>query len=90
MIDWTHIRAHKTSNERPHDWPADIRAISQEGLSLFGIRKVRVSYFGTASTSGRAAFFCSVGQSAGSLALQRPVLSARSLSTLRFVLEKLG
>jgi hypothetical protein len=73
MVDWTHIRARKTSNERPDDWPADVRAISQEGLSLFGI-----SYFGTASRSERAAFSCSVGQSAGSLALQRPVLSARS------------
>jgi hypothetical protein len=39
MIDWRHIRAHKTSNERPDDWPADVRAISQEGLSLFGIKE---------------------------------------------------
>jgi hypothetical protein len=39
MIDWTHIRAHKISNERPSDWPQGVRAISQEGLGLFGIKE---------------------------------------------------
>jgi hypothetical protein len=68
MVDWRHIRAHKTSNERPDDWPAVVRAISQEGLSLFGIKEGTGQLFGTASRSGRAAFFCSAGQSAGSLA----------------------
>jgi hypothetical protein len=33
------LEAHRTSNERPDDWPADVRAISQEGLSLFGIKE---------------------------------------------------
>ena len=39
MVDWTHIRAHKNSNERPADWPAGVRAISTEGLNLFGIKE---------------------------------------------------
>ena len=39
MIDWTHIRAHKISKERPADWPEGIRGISTEGLSLFGIKE---------------------------------------------------
>jgi hypothetical protein len=37
MIDWEHIRRVKFSDERPDDWPAGVKAISQEGLALFGI-----------------------------------------------------
>ena len=39
MTDWDHIRAHKTSNEHPDDWPRGVRAISQTGLGLFGIKE---------------------------------------------------
>jgi hypothetical protein len=39
MVDWAHIQAHKLSNERPHNWPEEVRAISVEGLSLFGIHE---------------------------------------------------
>jgi hypothetical protein len=39
MTDWNNIRAHKISRERPKDWPEGIRAISQEGLALFGIQE---------------------------------------------------
>jgi hypothetical protein len=40
MIDWAHIRAHRISTEPvPTDWPEGIRAISVEGLSLFGIKE---------------------------------------------------
>jgi hypothetical protein len=39
MVDWRHIRTHKLSNERPDDWDEGIRAISQQGLSLFGIKE---------------------------------------------------
>jgi hypothetical protein len=40
MIDWTHIRAQKISDEPvPTDWPDGVRAISVKGLSLFGIKE---------------------------------------------------
>jgi hypothetical protein len=39
MADWTHIRTHKISKERPDDWPQGVRAISQEGLNLLGINE---------------------------------------------------
>jgi hypothetical protein len=39
MTDWEHIRATKTSNEHPDDWPKGVRAISQRGLGLFGIKE---------------------------------------------------
>ena len=39
MTEWRHIRAYRTSNERPDDWPAGVQAISQEGLGLFGIKE---------------------------------------------------
>jgi hypothetical protein len=40
MIDWAHIRAHKLSDEpTPPGWPAGVRPISVEGLSLFGINE---------------------------------------------------
>jgi hypothetical protein len=35
--DWASIRAHKLANERPEGWPEGVRAISLEGLRLFGI-----------------------------------------------------
>jgi hypothetical protein len=38
-IDWNGIRDHAISDERPSDWPADIRAISLDGVSLFGLDK---------------------------------------------------
>ena len=37
MTDWTKIREHKLSPEKPDGWPKDVRAISIEGLNLFGI-----------------------------------------------------
>ena len=37
MTDWDQIRKVKMSKETPPDWPADVRAISAEGLSLLGI-----------------------------------------------------
>ena len=39
MIDWEHYRANKITNEHPDDWPKGVRAISQEGLTLFGIKE---------------------------------------------------
>jgi hypothetical protein len=39
MTDWDYIRAQKITNERPDDWPKGVRAISQRGLGLFGIRE---------------------------------------------------
>jgi len=39
MTDWSHIRAKKISSERPDNWPEGVRAISQEGLGLFGIKE---------------------------------------------------
>ena len=38
-MDWKAIRAHKLSPERPPEWDADIKAISLEGLNLFGIHE---------------------------------------------------
>src|SRR5262245_1121463 len=38
MTDWEYIRAQKTTNEYPDDWPKGVRAISQEGLGLLGIK----------------------------------------------------
>jgi hypothetical protein len=45
MTDWTRIRAHKISNERPNDWPEGVRAISQQGLNLFGIKETTGQLF---------------------------------------------
>src|SRR5215831_10063932 len=39
MADWKNIRAHKISTERPDDWPQGVRAITQQGLVLFGINE---------------------------------------------------
>jgi hypothetical protein len=39
MVDWTHTRAHKISNERPNDWPQGVRGISREGLNLLWINE---------------------------------------------------
>jgi hypothetical protein len=36
-MDWSNIRAKRLSPERPPEWPTDVKAISIEGLSLFGI-----------------------------------------------------
>ncbi len=36
-IDWQKIRTNPWSPERPPDWPAGMRSISLEGLSLLGI-----------------------------------------------------
>jgi hypothetical protein len=32
MVDWTHIRPHKISNERHDDWQADVRAHLTGGI----------------------------------------------------------
>jgi hypothetical protein len=37
--DWARIRAHKLADERPEGWPQGVRAISLEGLQLFGIHE---------------------------------------------------
>jgi hypothetical protein len=37
--DWARIRAHKFADERPESWPEGVRAISLEGLQLFGIHE---------------------------------------------------
>jgi hypothetical protein len=39
MTDWRNIRTYKISNDRPDDWPDGVRAISQQGLALFGIKE---------------------------------------------------
>ncbi len=39
MVDWQHIRATKISPERPQDWPKEVRAISLNGVTLFGIHE---------------------------------------------------
>jgi hypothetical protein len=39
MTDWERIRSNPWSPERPKDWPRDIRSISIDGLSLFGIHE---------------------------------------------------
>jgi hypothetical protein len=39
MTDWDYTRAQKTTNERPDDWPKGVRAISQRGLGLLGIKE---------------------------------------------------
>jgi hypothetical protein len=39
MTDWEYTRANKISNEHPDDWPKGVRAISQRGLGLFGIKE---------------------------------------------------
>ena len=81
MTDWDHIRAHKTSNEHPDDWPRGVRAISQTGLGLFGIKEPTGQLYWDGRRSRRATCFRSAHQSAGLLVLQRSVLSARSRST---------
>lgn len=37
MVDWQQIRATKISPGRPEEWPKELRAISRNGLTLFGI-----------------------------------------------------
>src|SRR5262249_5935417 len=81
MTDWEHIRAHKTSNEYPDDWPKGVRAISQRGLGLFGIKEPTGQLYWDGAQVRRATCFRSAPQSAGLLVLQRSVLSARSWST---------
>jgi len=39
MADWKNIRAQKIPTERPDDWPQGVRAITQQGLALFGINE---------------------------------------------------
>lgn len=36
-FDWEKARRHARSRERPSDWPANVQAISLQGLSLLGI-----------------------------------------------------
>jgi len=38
-IDWSRVQAKKISNERPDGWPEGVRAISQDGLTLFGVEE---------------------------------------------------
>lgn len=35
--NWDAIRAGAISPERPNDWPPNVRAISMNGLALFGV-----------------------------------------------------
>ena len=39
-VDWEEVREYKISEERPEGWPDDVYAITQKGLSLFGIHKL--------------------------------------------------
>jgi len=39
MVDWDNIQKHKMSDEKPDNWPKDVRAISIDGVSLFGINE---------------------------------------------------
>ncbi|WP_407948007.1 hypothetical protein [Parvibaculum sp.] len=36
-LNWDDIRAKAIAGQRPPEWPTDVRAISIEGLSLFGL-----------------------------------------------------
>ena len=36
-VDWEQIRRTSRSDERPNDWPADVRGISMNGAALLGV-----------------------------------------------------
>jgi hypothetical protein len=69
------------TNEHPDDWPKGVRAISQEGLTLFGIKESTGQlYWDGAQVKTRN--LLSLGTPERWMAgLQRSVLSARSQST---------
>jgi hypothetical protein len=76
MADWTHIRAHKISNER--HLARDVRAISQEELSLFGIKEGTGQLFWDGKQVRTRSILLLGGPECWIAGLQRPVLSARS------------
>jgi len=39
MLEWSQIRRHKFSGERPAEWLASVQGISTEGLNLLGINE---------------------------------------------------
>ena len=44
-LEWAGIKANALSDLRNPDWPANVRAISQNGLSLFGLDADMQLYF---------------------------------------------
>jgi hypothetical protein len=81
MLPKSRLGANKSTNEHPDDWPKGVRAISQEGLTLFGIKESTGQlYWDGAQVKTRN--LLSLGTPERWMAgLQRSVLSARSQST---------